>query len=92
MKELLEFIVTNLVENKENVTVDVKENGEFIDCLVTVSGDDFGKVVGRNGKIATAIRTLVRAAGRKLNKRANVKITKVGEASEAKQEAETNED
>ena len=86
MKELLEFIVLSLVENKEAVKIDVKENGEFIDCLVTIADEDFGKVVGRNGKIAMAIRTLVRASGRKLNKRANVKIEKANQTAGEQEE------
>ena len=67
MKELLEFIATNLVDNTDAVKVDVKENEHFIDCLILVDEKDLGKVVGRNGKIAMAIRTLARATAKKTN-------------------------
>ncbi|MBQ7452666.1 MAG: KH domain-containing protein [Clostridia bacterium] len=76
MKELLEFIVGSLVDNKEAIKIDVKENDRFIDCLVLVDETDLGKVVGRNGKIATAIRTVARASARKSDKRVNIKIDK----------------
>ena len=76
MKELLEFIVGSLVDNKEAIKIDVKENDRFIDCLVLVDEADLGKVVGRNGKIATAIRTVARASARKSDKRVNIKIDK----------------
>lgn len=77
MKELLEFIVKNLVDNSNDVKVDVKENDKFIDCKISVCDEDLGKVIGRNGKVATAIRTVARASARKTNKKVNIKIDKI---------------
>lgn len=77
MLELLEFIVKSLVDDSNAVIIDVKENDRFIDCLVKVSGEDIGKVIGRNGKIATAIRTVARAYARKVNKKVSIKIDKI---------------
>lgn len=74
MQELLLYIAKNLVDDADAVSVDVKENDRFIDCKLTVDKGDLGKVIGRNGKIAAAIRTVARAYGRKQNKKVNVKI------------------
>ena len=74
MQELLLYIAKNLVNDADEVSVDVKENDRFIDCKLTVGKGDLGKVIGRNGKIAAAIRTVARAYGRKQNKKVNIKI------------------
>ena len=76
MKELLEFVVTSLVDDASSVSVNVKEGDKFIDCFIKVNENDIGKVIGRNGKIANAIRTLARACAKKTNKKVNVKIEK----------------
>ena len=62
MKELLEFIAKQLVSKPENVQVDVEETEKSITLKLRVSEDDMGKVIGREGRIAKAIRTVVKAA------------------------------
>ena len=62
MKELLEFIAKQLVSKPENVQVDVEETEKSIALKLRVSDDDMGKVIGREGRIAKAIRTVVKAA------------------------------
>lgn len=62
MKELLEFIAKQLVSKPENVQVDVEETEKSITLKLRVSDDDMGKVIGREGRIAKAIRTVVKAA------------------------------
>ena len=74
MKQTLEFIVKNLVNNQDAVVVEEREDGNFVHMLVTVHPDDMGKVIGRNGKIATAIRVLMRSLAKSKNKRVAVKI------------------
>jgi len=82
MKELLEFIVTSLADDKEAVSVSVTDNGDTLDCLILVSAADIGKIIGMNGKIAVSIRTLARAAARKNNQKVNIKIDKIEKEEE----------
>lgn len=59
MKELVEYLVSQLVDNKEAVRVTESDDGII---SVSVDKSDMGKVIGRQGKIAKAIRTIVKAA------------------------------
>lgn len=76
MKDLLMFISENLIGSSEGVSVEVKENDKFVDCVIRVPEEHIGKLIGRNGKIATAIRTVARASARKQDKKVNIKIEK----------------
>lgn len=73
-KEFLEYIVKGLVDNPDKVVIDrtVDEMG----VLLTLSVDpaDMGKIIGRSGNTAKAIRTLLRIVGMKNNSRVNLKI------------------
>lgn len=75
MGELVEYIAKRLVDDPESVNVNVREEGE--DELVVelrCAPDDMGKVIGKQGRIAKAIRTIVRSAAIKTGKRVNVDI------------------
>ncbi|PWM73814.1 MAG: RNA-binding protein [Bacillota bacterium] len=74
MLELVKYIVNQFAENPDEIVYDVEEteNGENI--TVTLSEADMGKVIGRQGKIAKAMRTLVKAVGMKENKKYNIEI------------------
>ena len=61
MKDILEYIVKALVVNKDKVTIKEEKEGNFIRYEVTVDRNDFGKVIGHEGKIAKSIRTLMGA-------------------------------
>lgn len=74
MKELVELIAKSLVDNPEEVSVNEVSRGESIVLELTVSKDDMGKVIGKQGRIAKAIRTVVKAAAVKENKRVVVEI------------------
>jgi len=74
MKELVEFIVKNLVSDSDSVVVEELEKERETVYTVKVADDDFGKIIGRSGKIATAIRTLVKTSAKKNNKRVFVKF------------------
>lgn len=75
MEELVKYIVCELVENKDAVEVVSKEESEKVTVMtVFVSADDIGKVIGRNGKVAGSIRTIVKSASAKSGKRYIVKI------------------
>lgn len=69
MKALIESIVTPLVDYPEDVVVTEKEEDSKIVYHLTVNQHDVGKVIGKNGRIAKAIRTVVYAAKSDANKR-----------------------
>ena len=69
MKELLEEIAKALVDNPEDVHVTEVEGEQTTVLELRVHNDDLGKVIGRQGRTARAIRTLLSAAGMKIHKR-----------------------
>ena len=74
MKELVEVIASALVDNPSEVVVTETETEEGIVLSLTVAPDDMGKVIGKQGRITKAIRTVVRAAGSKGDKKIMVDI------------------
>ncbi len=74
MKELVEVIASALVDNPSEVVVTETETEEGIVLSLTVAPDDMGKVIGKQGRIAKAIRTVVRAAGSEGDKKIMVDI------------------
>ncbi len=72
----LEFVVKALVDKPEDVQVTrtVDEMGVLLTLTVSGSNDDMGKVIGKDGNIAKALRTLLRVVGMKHNARVNLKI------------------
>ena len=74
MKELVEVLASALVDNPSEVVVTETETEEGIVLSLTVAPDDMGKVIGKQGRIAKAIRTVVRAAGSKGDKKIMVDI------------------
>jgi predicted RNA-binding protein YlqC (UPF0109 family) len=62
VKELLEYIARSLVDNPDAVTVDVEEDDGEVALILTVDESDMGRVIGRDGRIANAIRALLRVA------------------------------
>ena len=74
MKELVEVIASALVDSPEDVVVTETEDEKQIVLNLTVEPEDMGKVIGKQGRIAKAIRTVVRAAGSKGDKKIMVDI------------------
>ena len=74
MKELLEVIARGLVEKPEEVTVTMTEDENEILLQLSVAEEDMGKVIGKQGKIARAIRTIVRASAAETDKKIMVEI------------------
>ncbi len=74
MKELLETIVTALVDNPDEISVNEVEGEKSLILEIRVAPDDMGKVIGKQGRIAKAIRTVMKAAAVKENKRVVVEI------------------
>jgi predicted RNA-binding protein YlqC (UPF0109 family) len=74
MKELIETIVKPLVDFPEDVKVDVIEEDQRITYQLSVNKTDMGKVIGKQGRVAKAIRTVVYAAGSSQNKKIFLEI------------------
>lgn len=74
MKELVEIIAKSLVDKPEDVSVTEVSKEDSIILELRVNSDDMGKVIGKQGRIAKAIRTVVKAAAIKEEKRVVVEI------------------
>ena len=74
MGELVEYIAKSLVDNPDMVTVNEIEGSQSLIIELKVAPDGMGKVIGKQGRIAKAIRTVVKAAATKDNKRVIVEI------------------
>ena len=74
MRELVEFLAKSLVDDPDAVQVTSEERPQAVIIELRVSPDDMGKVIGRQGRIAKAIRTLVKAATYKEGKPYYVEI------------------
>ena len=74
MHELVEMIVKSLVDNPSEVSIN-ETSGETVTIIeIRVGSEDIGKVIGKEGRIANAIRTIVKASAAKQNKKVNVEI------------------
>ncbi len=74
MKELLEFLARSLVDDPDAVRVDAAEEDDALVLRLHVAPADVGKVIGRQGRIVRALRTVVRAAGVRENRRVLLEI------------------
>lgn len=74
MKEILEIIIKNLVEDESQVSITEKEEEKSITFEVRVAEKDIGKVIGKQGRIAKSIRTVMKSIAGKENKRVNVEF------------------
>ena len=74
MKEIVEIIAKALVDNPDQVVVEEKADNDVVTFELHVSADDMGKVIGKQGRIAKAIRSVVKAASSKDNKKVDVEI------------------
>jgi uncharacterized protein len=74
MRELVEFLARALVENPDSVQVEeVEEDGDLV-VEVTVSGEDLGRLIGKGGRVANAIRTVAKAASTRADQRVLVEF------------------
>lgn len=74
MKEIVEVIAKSLVDHPESVEVSEKQEGDQLLLELRVAEEDMGKVIGRQGHIAKALRTVVKAAATRENKKVTVEI------------------
>jgi uncharacterized protein len=74
MRELVEFLARALVEDPDSVQVEeVEENGDLV-LEITVGGDDLGRLIGKGGRVANAIRTVAKAASARAERRVLVEF------------------
>jgi uncharacterized protein len=73
-EELVRYLVTSLVDAPEAVAIETKESDEALTFEITLDPADVGKVIGRQGRIIKAIRTLARAAGSTASRQVEVEI------------------
>ena len=74
LEDLLLFLARSLVDEPDKVEVEGRETDSRVDLTLRVAPDDVGKVIGRGGRIVRAIRTVMKAASVKANKRVNVEV------------------
>ena len=74
MKEALETIITSLVNDPSKVSINQVDGEKSITFEVKVADDDMGKVIGKEGRIAKAIRTIIKAQAAKEGKRVSVEF------------------
>lgn len=74
LKQILIDIVKAIVDNPDEITVIQTEENDNIYLELNVAPDDMGKVIGRHGRIAKAIRMIVKAAANSIDKKASVEI------------------
>lgn len=80
MKDLVEVIARSLVEYPDELVVTETEREDAVYVELQVGASDMGKVIGKQGRIAKAIRTVVKAASSKADKRVIVDILKANES------------
>ena len=74
MKEILEVIIKNLVDNPEEVSINETTNAKSGCYEVKVAKDDMGKVIGKQGRMAKAIRSVIKAISVKKHKKVQVEF------------------
>jgi len=82
MLDLVKYIVGTFAEKPDEVKYLVEENGSLVNITVALDEEDMGKVIGRQGKIAKAMRTLVKAASAKSGLRYNIEIKEKSEIAD----------
>ena len=80
MLELVKYIVEQFAEHKDQIEYQVSEEGNTAEITVLLEESDMGKVLGKQGKIAKALRTLVRCASAKEGKKYNIEIKEKAKA------------
>ncbi len=74
MKEILETIIKSLVENENEVIITEKENEKNLTFEVKTANSDMGKVIGKQGRVAKSIRTVMKSIAGKENKKINIEF------------------
>lgn len=91
-KDFLEFVVKHIVDNPDAVQVERTVDEMGVLMTLDVHADDMGKVIGRNGNTAKALRTLLRVVGMKNQARVNLKIREPEERDDAPAAPDANDE
>jgi uncharacterized protein len=86
VKELVEYLARALVAQPDSVSVEEETHGGVVEYTIYVDPEDTGKVIGRQGRMIQAIRTLVKAANTKPGRRVLVEIASAEERAETPDE------
>ena len=82
MLDLIKYIVNRFAENPDEIEYIVDDKGDVVDVTIVLKESDMGKGIGRQGKIAKALRTIVKAAAAKSGKKYNIEIKGKDETEE----------
>ena len=74
MKELVQYIVTSLVTQPDRAQIEVEDSGGRVRLRLSVASEDMGRVIGRRGRVADAMRTLLRVMGTRRDVRVDLDI------------------
>ena len=74
VKEMLTYIVSNLVEKPEEIQINVLDNGNSVTLQLRVAAEDMGRVIGRQGRIAKEIRTIIKTVAQRTGEKVTVEI------------------
>lgn len=74
MKDILSYIISNIVEFPEKAAVDETEENDSINFTITVAQEDMGKVIGKSGRMIKAIRNVMKIPAIKQGKRINISL------------------
>lgn len=72
--ETINFWIENLLDSTENYTIESNERGRHIDVTINVIKEDMGKVIGKNGRIITALRVLISSIAKKDKRSVKIEI------------------
>lgn len=74
MKDVLELIIASLVDNKDQISIEETSNEKSVEYKVKVAESDMGKVIGKQGRVAKSIRTVMKSVAGKEGKKVNVEF------------------
>ena len=74
MKDVLELIIASLVDNKDEISIEETSNEKSVEFKVKVAESDMGKVIGKQGRVAKSIRTVMKSVAGRNGKKVNVEF------------------
>ncbi len=74
MKDIVEYVAKRLVNNPQDISIEEKEDGGVVDIKLIVNSEDMGKIIGKQGRIANSIRSILKACAIKEQKKVNLEI------------------
>ena len=72
--ETVNFCLENLLDSVGNYKIEINEKGKYVDIIINVAQEDMGKIIGRNGRVITSLRTLVSSIAKKEKKIVKIEV------------------